>query len=251
MATPELLRAFAPTGRLRVAINVGNAVLAAADAASPGGARGISVDIANELARRLGVTAELLVVATAKESVAALEEERVDLGFFAIDPARAATIAFTAPYVLIEGAYAVPLASPLMTVDDVDRPGVRVVVGSGSAYDLHLSRALKAASVVRAPSSQAVVSTCITQALEVAAGVRQQLELDLATQKPPLLRLLPGRFMVIQQAMGVPKSRGAPAHAWLSVFVEEMKASGFVADAMRRHGVDGATVAPPAVATSH
>lgn len=241
--SPDLASSFAPTGRLRAAINLGNAVLAGTDPAT-GAARGITVDLAHELARRLGVGCELLVVQTAKESVEALAQQQVDVGFFAIDPARGTTIGFTAPYVLIEGAYLVRDASPLQANDEVDRAGTRICVGQGSAYDLYLTREIKSATLVRAPSSQTVVSTFVEQGLEVAAGVRQQLELD--QQRHPGLRLLPGRFMVIQQAMGLPKSRGDAAHAALSAFVEDMKASGFVADAMRRHGVEGASVAPPA-----
>ena len=241
--SPDLARTFAPTGRLRAAINLGNAVLAGTDPAT-GAARGITVDLAHELARRLGVPCELLVVQTAKESVEALAQQQVDVGFFAIDPARGETIAFTAPYVLIEGAYLVRDASPLRSNDEVDRTGTRICVGQGSAYDLYLTREIRSATLVRAPSSQTVVSTFVEQGLEVAAGVRQQLEAD--QQRHAGLRLLPGRFMVIQQAMGMPKSRGDAAHAALAAFVEDMKASGFVADAMRRHGVEGASVAPPA-----
>lgn len=240
---PELQRAFAPSGRLRAAINLGNAVLAGTDPAS-GAARGISVDLAQAFARQLGLDCELLVVQTAKESVQALADERVDIGFFAIDPARAAAIAFTEAYLLIEGAYLVRDGSPLHDNAEVDRAGTRICVGQGSAYDLHLTREIRAATLVRAASSQAVVRTFLDQGLEVAAGVRQQLEQDLAQHAG--LRLLPGRFMVIRQAMGVARSRGDAAHAALAAFVEAMKANGFIADAMRRHGVDGASLAPPA-----
>ena len=157
---------------------------------------------------------------------------------------RGAGIAFTAPYVLIEGAYLVREDSPITDNAEVDRAGNRVVVGKGSAYDLHLSRELKHAQIVRAPSSPAVVETFVAQALDVAAGVKQQLEAD-ARQRPGH-RLLPGRFMVIQQAMGLPKGRGEPARLALASFVEEMKASGFVAAALARHRIEGASVAPAA-----
>ncbi len=123
-----------------------------------------------------------------------------------------------------------------------DRAGTRVVVGQGSAYDLFLSRELQHATLVRAPSSQTVVQTFVDQRLEVAAGVRQQLEAD--QLRFPGHRLLPGHFMVIQQAMGLPRSRGDVAAAFLARFVEAMKASGWVAQAMARHGIQGASVAP-------
>jgi polar amino acid transport system substrate-binding protein len=119
------------------------------------------------------------------------------------------------------------------------------VVGLGSAYDLFLTRELKAAQIVRAPSGPQVVDTFLSGGYEVAASVKQQLQADLA--RHPELRLLPGRFMVIQQAMGLPKSRGAAAHAALAAFVEDMKASGFVQRSLERHRVEGASIAPAAV----
>lgn len=232
--------AFAPTGALRAVINVGNPILAAR--APDGGATGVSVDLATELARRIGVPLRLTVVDTAAQSVDAVASERVDVGFFAIDPQRGANVAFTAPYVLIEGAYAVRDSSPIRSLDEVDRPGVQVVVGSGSAYDLHLTRTLKAATIVRAANSQAVMATFVDGGHAVAANVRQQLEADLRGM--PGMRMLEGAFMTIRQAMGVHKSRGEPAAAALRAFVEDMKASGFVADALRRHRIQGAAVAP-------
>ncbi len=239
----SLIQALAPEGKLRAVINLGNPILAQRDAQT-GAPVGVSVDLSMELARRLGVEPELVVVEKAADSVAAVTEGRADVGFFAIDPARGAGIAFTAPYLLIEGAYLVRADSPLSVNEEVDRPGTRVVVGQGSAYDLYLNRELKHAEIVRAPSSPDVVPTFLAQGLDVAAGVKQQLEMDAARQ--PGLRLLPGRFMVIQQAMGIAKPRGAEAAFWLSVFVEEMKASGFVAAALQRHRVEGVSVAPVA-----
>jgi len=241
MTPPSTIRAaFTPTGPLRAAINLGNKVLAAPDDVR--GARGVSVDLADAFARLLGVDTALVVVDTAGESVDAVAGGRADVGFFAIDPARGADIAFTAPYVLIEGSYVVPEASPIRTNDDVDQSGRRVVVGKGSAYDLYLTRNLRQAHIERAASSQAVVDTFVATGADVAAGVRQQLLADCA--RVPGLRLLDGRFMVIRQAMGVPKSRGADAAAFLAAFVERMKADGVVADALARHGIDGASVAP-------
>ena len=238
----ELVARFTPTSVLRAAINLGNPILAGTDPSSSE-ARGVSVDLARELARRLGVAVELVVVDTAGKSVDAVAEERADVGFFAVDPLRGASIAFTAPYVLIEGCYLVQDDSPIRDNGEVDRPGHVVVVGAGSAYDLHLSRQLKQATIVRAATSAAVVDTFLERSADVAAGVRQQLEADAARVAD--LRLLDGRFMVIRQAMGLPKSRGDAAARFLNGFVEEMKASGFVAAALARHGIQGAAVAPP------
>jgi polar amino acid transport system substrate-binding protein len=227
------------TGKLRAAINFGNPILASRGAG--GAPRGVSVDLAREAARRLGLAVELVQFNSAGNVVEAVKARQVDMAFVAIDPVRAADIEYTAPYVVIEGAYLVRSASPLQRNEDVDRAGTRVVVGKGSAYDLFLTRELKAATLVRAPTSPEVTNQFLAQNLDVAAGVKQQLEAD--AKRVGGVRLLPERFMVIEQAMGVPKGRLA-AQAWLSGFIEEMKASGFVADALKRHGIEGAAVAP-------
>ena len=236
-----LLEAFAPTGALRASINTGNPILASAGTA-PDTATGVSVDLAQGLADRLGVPLQLVVFDTAAKSVDAVTAEQADIGFFAIDPKRGEFIQFTGPYVLIEGCYAVRNDSPLQANDEVDQSGKRVVVGKGSAYDLYLSRELKHATIERAPSSPAVVSHFLEHGGDVAAGVKQQLEAEV--ERAGGMRMLPGRFMVIQQAMGCPRSRGEAAAKFLAGYVEEMKATGFVAQALARHGVTGAAVAP-------
>ena len=236
-------QAFAPTGKLRASINLGNPILANKhpQTSEP---FGVSIDLARTFAQRLGVDIELVVFDAAGKSVEAVRNEQADIGFFAIDPLRGEGIAFTAPYVLIEGAYMVPYLSPIRANEEVDRSGIRVAVGKGSAYDLFLTREFKRAEIVRAPTSPTVVDVFVEQMLEVAAGVKQQLEAD--QQRFSGYRLLPGRFMVIQQAMGTPKSRGAEAAAYLAKFVEDMKSSGFVADSLKRHGIQGASVASAA-----
>jgi polar amino acid transport system substrate-binding protein len=240
--TPTIHSAFTPTGKLRASINLGNPILA--NRGADGSPAGVSVDLAREFARVLGAEIELVVFDAAGKSVEAVVAEQADFGFFAIDPVRGADIAFTAPYVLIEGFYLVRDASPIRSNAQVDAPANRVVVGKGSAYDLFLTRELKQAEIVRSPTSPTVVATFLESGAEVAAGVKQQLEADAAKQGG--LRLLDQRFMVIQQAMGVPKSRGAEAAAFLAKFIEEMKSSGFVAAALQRHQIKGASVAPAA-----
>lgn len=227
------------TGKLRAAINFGNPILASRGPG--GGPQGVSVDLAREAACRLGMPLELVTFDSAGSVVDAVKAQQVDLAFVAIDPVRAADMEYTAPYVIIEGSYLVRTGSALQRNEDVDRAGTRVVVGRGSAYDLFLTRELKAATLVRAPTSPAVVDVFLEQQLDVAAGVKQQLEAD--AQRVGGVRLMPGRFMVIEQAMAVPKGRRA-AQAWLSAYLEEMKRSGFVASALQRHGIQGATVAP-------
>lgn len=239
---PSILAAFTPTGTLRASINLGNPILAGTDA--DGHARGVSVDLAGEFARQLGVELELVVVDAAGKSVDLVASEQADIGFFAIDPVRGAHIAFSAAYVLIEGCYLVKQDSPLQANEEVDQAPHRVVVGKGSAYDLFLTRTLQHAQILRAPTSPTVVDTFLEAGAGVAAGVRQQLEAD--ARRIGGLRLLDGRFMLIRQAMGTPTSRGAEAAAFLARFVEQMKASGFVADALARHRIEGASVAPAA-----
>ena len=237
-ATIDLL---APTGRLRASINLGNPILARTDPAT-GRARGVSVDLAQALADRLGVPLDTVEFPAATKSVDAVASGVADIGFFAIDPLRGAEIAFTDAYLLIEGAYLVRADSACVANEDVDHAGRTIVVGKGSAYDLFLTRELTQAAFVRVAGAAEVVETLRAGGADVAGGIRQVL-LEVA-ERTPGLRVLPGRFMVIRQAMGLARSRGVAADAALRVFVEEMKASGFVAEAMRRHAVAGATVAP-------
>ncbi len=239
----DIVSAFTPTGRLRASINLGNPILAG-QRADTGEVYGVSVDLARGFAQRLGVELELKVVDAAGKSVDLVTNEEADIGFFAVDPKRGEGIHFTAPYVLIEGCYLVRDESPFTRNEEVDHAGIRLVVGKGSAYDLYLTREIKAATLERAPTSPAVVDHFIATGADVAAGVKQQLEADAARLGG--LRLLPGRFMVIQQAMGCPKGRGTAAAAALAAYVEEMKASGYVAEALARHGIEGASVAPAA-----
>lgn len=236
-------RQIAPKGVLRASINLGNPVLAnrASPASDP---RGVSVDMARALAGRLGLALELEVFDSAGKSVDAVAQGIADIGFFALDPARSAQLRFTPPYVLIQGAYLVREDSPLQDMGQVDRPGQRVMVGKGSAYDLYLSRTLKQAAIERAPTSPGVVDEFLRREADVAAGVRQQLEADRG--RIGGLRLLPGDFMTIEQAMGVPADRSDEALAIVRQFVEDMKADGFVARALKRHGIAGARVAPGA-----
>ncbi len=239
-----VVNALAPGGKLRAAINYGNPILASRDAAT-GEPTGVSVDLALELARRLDVPLELVTFDAAGKVSEAVAANAVDVAFYALDPKRAEDTLFTAPYVVIEGAYMVRQASPLRNNAEVDRPGNRIAVGKGSAYDLYLSREIKQAELVRVPTSPAVTDTFIRQNLEVAAGVRQQLQAD--AKRVPGLRLLDGRFMEIRQAMAMPKNRDA-ALAYLCDFVEQMKRSGFVAQSLQRHHIEGADVAAAATA---
>ena len=239
--SPETLKELAPTGRLRASINLGNVVLAQGTPEAP---RGVSVDLARELARRAGVPVELVTWPAAKPSFDTVKAGNADIGFLAHEPARAAEVEFTAPYVEIEGSYMVLKSSQITSNEEVDRSGVRIAVGPGSAYDLYLTRTLKIAQLVRSHigGGTANIELFLEEKLEVAAGVRQALEAWAA--KDASVRILPGRFMVIAQAMALPKGRLLAA-AYVKAFIEEMKASGFVAEGLKRSG-QSATVAAAA-----
>jgi polar amino acid transport system substrate-binding protein len=234
---PGIRADLAPAAVLRAALNLGNPVLNTGTPESPAG---VTVDIAREIAARLGVPVEFRCFGAARESFAAMTTGRADICFLAIEPARSAEVAFTPPYVLIEGVYAVPAGSPLRTVAEVDRPGVRIGVKEGSAYDLFLTRTLRHANVVRGAEGTDVF---VARNLEAGAGVREPVTEFVAAH--PGYRLLEERFMEIPQAVGVAKTRRPETSRFLHALVEELKASGFVADALRRSG-QTAPVAPAA-----
>ena len=232
-----ITRDLSPTGTLRAAINLGNPVLAQGTPAAPAG---VTVDIARELGSRTGVPVELVCFDAARKSFEAMTVGRADICFLAIDPAREAEIAFTAPYAVIEGVFAVPRDSVITTTADVDRERVRIGVKKGSAYDLFLSRTLRHARVVRGDEGTGVFRD---RGLEVAAGIRQPMTEFVSSH--PGFRLIEGSFMQIRQAMGTTRTRGQETIQFLRTFIEELKTSGFVADALRRANQPDATVAPP------
>jgi polar amino acid transport system substrate-binding protein len=235
----DVLKELAPTGKVRAAINLGNMVLAQKDP-STGRPKGITPDLAHELGRRLGVPVELFPFDAAGKVFEAVKTGSLDVMFLAIEPVRANEIAFTAPYVIIEGVYMVPTDSKITSVAEVDRDGVRIGVSKNSAYDLFLTRTLKRATLVRADDG---VALFVKEKLEAAGGVKQPLAAYAKTN--PKVRILDGRFMEIRQAMGTPKGRGEAGARYLSTFIEEMKASGFVADALKRSNQPDAAVASP------
>ena len=239
---PTTLKSFAPSGTLRVGINLGNPVLASEDAATKK-MSGISIDIANEIGKRINLPVQLIPFKSAGETVDGIKNGDLDLVFVAIDPVRGADISYTPAYIQIEGAYMVKAASPLKNNEGVDVAGTEIVVGKGSAYDLYLTREIKNAALLRAANSQAVVDDFMSGKGNVAAGVKQQLESD--AKRYAGLRMLPGRFMVINQAIGVPKARSDfdKTTAYLSEVITQLKQSGFIANSMQRHHIQGAKVA--------
>jgi polar amino acid transport system substrate-binding protein len=233
---------LAPTGKLRVGINFQNVLLAAKDPLS-GEPLGIAVDLARELGRRVGVPVEIVAYDTAGKMADAVKTGAWDVAFLAAEPQRANEITFTAPYLEMEATYLVPAGSPLRTTADVDREGVRIVVAAKGAPDLFLTRTLKFAQLMRAPSVAVAFKLFVSDKLEALAGYRPVLMMR--AEELPGSHILDGRFSEVQQAVGTPKGRNAGAK-YLREFVENAKASGMVAQAIERHGVRGLSVAPMA-----
>lgn len=227
---------LAPTGVLRASINLGNPVLAHG---TPDHPAGVTVDIAREVAARLGLPVEFVCFDAARKSFEAMRDGRADLCFLAIEPAREAEVAFTEPYVVIEGVFAVPVDSAITTVADVDRPGVRIGVKQGSAYDLYLTRTLQHAVIVRGDEG---VEVFREQELDVAAGIREPMTAFVAANAD--VRLLDERFMEIRQAVGTTKSRRPETVRFLNDVVTELKESGFVARSLGRGGTAGSARTP-------
>jgi polar amino acid transport system substrate-binding protein len=241
-APTDVLEQIAPTGRLRASINLGNVVLAQTDPAT-GKPAGVTVELATALGRRLGVPVDFVTFDAAGKAFDAFKQGKTDIVFLAIDPVRAEEIAFTPPYALIAGNFAVHGSSAFKSMADIDKTGTRVAVARGSAYDLFLTRALKAATLLRSTTGPDAMQMFVDDNLEAAAGVRQPVVKFIS--ETPGLRLIEPSFMEIRQAMGMAKGRSAGS-AYLHDFIEEMKASGMVADALRRAGQDDVAVAPAA-----
>ena len=239
-ASSPLVHEFAPSGTLRIGVNYGNPVIAQKDAAG-GAPHGVGPELGRELARRLGVPVAYVTYDTAGKMADGVKSDAWDVAFLANDPARASEIAFSKPYVQIEGTYMVRRDSPLAAIADLDREGVRIAVGDKTAYDLFLSRNLHHAKLVKAPTSKAAIALFLSENLDAVAGVKNPLVA--AAERDPGLRVIEGNFMVIGQAAGVPRARENAAR-YLAHFIEEAKKSGFVAAKLRESGVTDATVAP-------
>jgi polar amino acid transport system substrate-binding protein len=242
MSTPSIRTDLAPTGTLRVGINYGNPVLAKRDP-STGELRGVAVDLARELGRRVDLPVELVGFDAAGKMFEAVKAGAWDVAFLAIDPGRASEIDFTAAYILIEGTYLVPADSPYHTNEEIDRAGVRIGVSANSAYDLFLNRSIKHAQLVRGSGPESAFTLILDGKVDVVAGVRQSLIANAV--KLPGSRVFDSRFMAIEQALGIPKGHDATAK-YLREFIEDVKASGLVARAIEKSGVSGVAVAPGA-----
>jgi polar amino acid transport system substrate-binding protein len=235
---------LAPSGKLRVGLNHGNFLLVT-PGSSANDPRGVASDVARELGRRLGVPVEFIKFATAGKLGDGVKTGAWDVAFLGAEPQRAAEIAFTAAYLEIPSTYLVPAGSPIRSVADVDREGVRIAVAEQSAYGLYLARTIKHAKLITTQGLDSSFDVFVAQKLEALAGLKPRLLTDV--EKLPGARILDGQFTAVQQAIGTPKGREASAR-FLRAFVEDVKASGLVAQAISRNGAQGVTVAPPAPA---
>jgi len=236
IASPAVTEDLAPSGALRASVNLGNPVMAQGTPAAPSG---VTVDVAREIGARLGVPVEFVCFDAARKSYEALTTGQADICFLAVEPKRETEVAFTAPYVLIEGVFVVPRDSDVRTVAEVDRPGMRIGVKHGSAYDLFLTRTLRHATLVRGDEG---VDVFRAQGLEAGAGIRQPAAAFAAAH--PDVRLVEERFMQIRQAVGTARHRRAESVRFLRDVVDELRAGGFVREALRRAGQSDSLVAP-------
>lgn len=237
-----IIEELAPTGVLRAGINLSNFLLVTGRSAT-GDPEGVSPDMAREVANRLGVGLTLVTYKTPGELADDVDRNAWDIGNIGAEPQRAETIAFTAAYCEIEATYLVPAGSPIKTLADVDKPGVRISVTGRSAYGLWLDRNIKHAELIRSETLDSAFEIFARDTLDALAGLRPRLITDAETM--PGARILDGRFSAVQQAIGTPR-KNARAAKWLADFVEEAKSSGLVARLIETHHVKGLAVAPPA-----
>jgi polar amino acid transport system substrate-binding protein len=235
------MKDLTPTGKLRVGVNLGNFLLVQRNA--DGSIRGIVPDLAQELAKRLGVAAELRHYEKVGEVADGAKKGEWDVAFIGAEPQRAAEIDFSAPYVEIEATYLVPAGSPIKSIAEVDRKGVRIAVAERAAYHLWLERNIKHAELLTAQGIDGSFELFQKDKLDVLAGLKPRLMQDV--EKLPGAKILEGRFTAVQQAIGTPKGRPEGA-AYLRKFAEDVKASGLVAQLIARHGIRGLSVAAPA-----
>ncbi len=233
--TDQARAELVPSGMLRAGINIGNFLLVTGRTPD-GDPEGVAPDMARAIAERLGVPLKLVAFKSPGELADAAGSGSWDIGLIGAEPQRAEQIAFTPAYCEIEATYLVPAGSPLQTVEDVDRPGVRIVVSARSAYGLWLERNIKHATLIGLDAGASVIDRFVADGLDAMASLRPGLLEDV--KRIPGARILDGHFAVVQQAVGTPKTNVAGAEFLRSV-VAEAKTSGFVAGLIAKHGVEG------------
>jgi polar amino acid transport system substrate-binding protein len=241
--SPAVRSELAPSGTMRVGINYGNILYVARDKAT-GKATGIGIDVIEELSRRTGLPVQYVGYDSAGQMDAGGKAGAWDVAFFlGVDPARTEDVVFTPATMEFDITYMVAPGSALKTVEDVDREGVRIAVSANSTYDLNLRRTLKHAQIVRIPGPEESFQMFMKDKLEAIAGPRTTLATYAA--RLPGARVLDGRFMRNELAIGTPKGRSASA-AYMREFNEDVKASGLLAKAIEKMGTPGLFVSPPA-----
>ena len=226
---------LAPSGTLRAGINLGNGLLVTGRDGD-GQPTGVAPDMARAIAEKLSVPLRYVGYKSPDDLAKASMDDAWDIALIGAEPQRAETIDFTDAYSEIEAAYLVPAGSPIGSMADVDKQGVRIAVFGRGAYGLWLERNIAHAKRVSADSGPAALELFTAQKLDALAGLRSALLKD--AERMPGSRVLDGRFMTVQQAVGVRRGKDASA-AFLREFVEEAKSSGLVARLIERHGVDG------------
>jgi len=235
-----------PTGTLRATFIAGNPVQAATDAKT-GEVSGPAADLARDLARRLGVPFAIKGVPGVQPVIDSVKNGEAEIGFVAFDPVRAAQVDFSQPYSLAQNTYLVREGSPIRTVADVDRPGVRIGVGLNDAGDYFLTRTLKSAELKRNPGGDLSIALRQLEAGEIDAYAANRQRLHTFVAAHPGLRLVPDNFYGVEQSIVVAKGNKALL-AQVEQLIEETRASGFIAAAIARAGLFGVDVAPPRAA---
>ena len=234
----EMRDLLAPGGVMRAAINLSNFLLVTGT--SPDGApEGVSPDMARTFADLLGVDLRYVTYPSPGVLADAAGEDAWDIGLIGAEPQRAEVIAFTSPYVEIEATYLVPAGSPLKSVDDVDSDGVTIAVTGRTAYGLWLDRNIRHAQLAHSANFDETQNEFRERKLDALAGLRSRLVTD--QEALPGSQILPGRFMAVQQAIGVPKAKAA-ALPLLGRFVDAALETGLVSKLIEKHRVEGLSV---------
>lgn len=233
--------ALAPTGALRAGINLSNFLLVSTRNEA-GESDGVSPAVARALGEQLDVPVELVFFDNPGEVADAATENRWDIGNIGADPARSEHIAFSPAYSQIECTYLVRQNSPIESIDEVDRSGIRVVSKERAAYTLVLERDLQNAELIQTASIDGAFEAFVDDDLDVLAGLLPRLLAD--AEALPGARILDGSFATVQQAIGTPRDRDPAGVQYLDEFVTAAITSGLVADLIDRYQVIGLSAAP-------
>jgi polar amino acid transport system substrate-binding protein len=231
---------LAPTGTLRVGLNLANTLLVQKNASS-GELSGVAPQMARELAARLDVPVTFVSFPSPAALDASAKDKVWDVAFFADDPARQQLTKFSPAYVTIDATYLVPNGSRFARADEVDSTGTRIAVAKGAAYEFILSRSLREAKLIPVTGSGATLQTLKAGDADAVAGLRVML-MDTAAVEPGY-RVVDGAFASAQQSIGTMRGNEAAA-AYVAAFVTEMKHSGRLAAILSEQRARGLTVAP-------